>query len=356
MITQEAIQDRFDEVKESDFDPTNFRLSNTGKCQRMRMLKVLGYEAEDIDDSTAQTFERGNLLEDWFVDQIINKYPRRTRREQEVKTPFGDVGHMDVWYPNPDNNPATIIEVKSVHENTKYFSLPKQDHINQVQSYMHFYTDNNGNRRADRAEIIYIFFGRKLETEPYEIVYDPEKGKEIEEELNLLHSWKKSGYVPDIPEDKTPDSFPCFWTTKDGNIGRCSYYKHCWSGEPEGEYDDIPIFDNDKTMRELIREYQHINERYKAFKKNLKKIKSNKKELEEAINTNLDIRETDAAIIGNTRLKRSKISGRTYWKPERALKQGLIDEDTLEKIRQASDQSSGYTRFYLKQLDRGDKQ
>lgn len=354
MITQQALQDRFDEVKESDFDPTNFRLSNTGKCQRMRMLKVLGYESNEINDSTAQTFERGNLLEDWLVSQIVNKYPRKTRREQEVFTPCGDVGHMDVWFPNPEDKPATIIEVKSVHENTKYFSLPKEDHVNQVQSYMHFFTDSNGNRRANRAEIIYIFFGRKLETETYEVVYDPDKGEEIEKELNLLHSWKKSEYVPDIPEDKSPDSFPCFWTTKDGEVGTCSFYQHCWSGDPEGEHENIPVFDNDETMKDLIRKYNDISETYLQINKNLRNIKSKKKELEEAINTNLDIRDTDAAVVGDIRIKRSKVGGRTYWKPERALKQGLIDEETLEKIRQASDQSDGYTRFYTKKLDRSD--
>ncbi|MFP4605830.1 MAG: hypothetical protein ACLFNJ_10675, partial [Bacteroidales bacterium] len=65
-IAEKALDDRFKEVMQSDFDPTQFRLSNTGKCRRMRMMKVLGYEAEEIDESTAQTFERGNLLENWF--------------------------------------------------------------------------------------------------------------------------------------------------------------------------------------------------------------------------------------------------------------------------------------------------
>ena len=356
-IAEKALEDRFDQVKQSDFDPAQFRLSNTGKCQRMRMLKVLGYEAEDFDQKTYEYFERGNVLEDWFADQLSSKYPRKTRREYEVNTPFGDTGHIDIWYPKPPEKPSTIIEVKSVKEGIKYYGLPKEDHVNQVQAYMHFLTDHNGNRRCNQAEIVYIFFGKRLETETYEIKYDPEKGKEIEEELFHLHNMKDAEQVPDVPGDMSPDNFPCFWVDADGNQSNCPYYQHCWADyKPEDEHEEGPIFDDDKSMKELIEKYSEIKENYSKINDKKKQIKQQKKKLEAAIEKKMDAHDTDKAVVGNTRIKKSKTSGRIYWKPERALKQGLIDQDTLEKIRQASDESDGYTRFYTKSIEREDIQ
>ena len=351
-IAEKALKNRFDEVKRSDFDPSNFRLSNTGKCERMRMLKVLGYSSDDIDQSTAETFERGNLLEDWIVEQFIKRFPRKTRKQIEVPTPYGDVGHMDIWFPNPEDKEPTIIEVKSVHEKARYY-LPKEDHINQVQAYMHFFTDSRGQRKAERAELTYIFFGRKLETITYEIKYNELTGRKIEKELKKLHKWRDEGYIPGIPEDKSPDLFPCFWLTSDGNSGNCPFYEHCWSGEMTGEYEDIPVFDNDPVLRDLLDKYKTIKDDYSAYNKEVNNLKKIKSELEKVIDKNLKLRKTDKALVGNLSIKKTEVPGRIYWKPERALQQGLIDDDTLEKIKEASDLSSGYTRFYLKSIERG---
>ena len=352
-IAEKALMNRFNEVKKSDFDPANFRLSNTGKCERMRMLKVLGYSSEDVDQSTAETFERGNLIEDWLVEQFIKRFPRKTRKQIEVHTPYGDVGHMDIWFPNPEDKEPTIIEVKSVHEKARYY-LPKEDHINQVQAYMHFFTDSQGKRKAKRAEITYIFFGRKLESVTYEIKYNELTGRKIEKELIKLHKWKEEGYIPGIAQDKSADQFPCFWLTSDGSSGNCSFYEHCWSGEMTGEYEDIPVFDDDPVFRDLLDKYQNIKESYKTYNKEISNLKKQKSEIEKVIDKNLKLRNTDKAVVGNISIKKTEVGGRIYWKPERALKQGLIDEETLEKIKGASDRSSGYTRFYLKNIERGE--
>ncbi|MCF8002417.1 MAG: hypothetical protein K9K76_11260, partial [Halanaerobiales bacterium] len=281
-ISEEVIEKRIKEVKKSDFDPSNFRLSNTGKCQRMRMLKVLGYSSDRVDQSTAETFERGNLLENWLVNQFIKNFPRKTRNQIEVYTPYGDIGHMDIWFPNPKDKPSTIIEVKSVHEKAGS-NLPKKDHLNQVQAYLHFFTDSRGKRRANRAELIYIFYGRKLSTKSFEIKYNKEKGSQIEKELQRLHRWKKKGFVPEIPNDNTADSFPCFWLTHDGSSNNCPFYHHCWSQEKTEDYEDIPVFDLDITLKSLLKKYQKIKEKYKNINEKASKVKEKKKEIEAII-------------------------------------------------------------------------
>lgn len=355
MISEELVNTKMDDVLESDFDPTKFRLSNTGKCQRYRMLKVLGYDLANPTEEQAQYFERGNMLENWFVDQIINQFPRKTRKQVEVPTPYGDTGHMDIWFPNPPDDDATIIEVKSVSEKAKHYQLPKEDHIKQVQSYMHFYRDSRGNRRANRAEINYIFFGRKLETQAFEIKYDKLMGESIESELKQLHQWKDEEYVPNIPEGMEPDEFPCFWVTGDGHEGHCPAYEHCWADHiKEVEGDETPDYTGDDTIEKLFNKYQKIKDKYSEANKNVRQLKKEKKKIEKALNFHFGLRKTDKMIANGIRIKKTDVSGKIYWKPEKALKQNLIDEETLEKIRQVSNQSDGYTRFYVKQL-KGDK-
>ena len=290
-ISEKVIKNRMEEVRESDFDPRNFRLSNTGKCQRMRMLKVLGYSSKSVDKETAEIFERGNLLEAWLVTQFVKSHPRKTRNQIEVYTPFGDIGHMDIWYPKPKDKPPTIIEVKSVHEKAAS-QLPKEDHLNQVQAYLHFFTDSKGNRRANRAELIYIFYGRKLSTKTFEIKYNSLKGKRIEKELKKLHTWKSKSYVPKIPNDKTADSFPCFWLTPEKKAKTCPYYQHCWIKVKTNKYQGVPVFDDDKTLKSILKHYQSVKKNYKKVNEKSKKLKSKKKEIEYLLAQHLKLRNT----------------------------------------------------------------
>lgn len=356
MLAKKALEDRFAELEEGDFDPTQFRLSNTGRCQRYRMLKVLGYEPNDQEDMLAY-FERGNVMEEVMAEYIRNQYPRRGRREFEVNTPYGDTGHIDYWIPKAGDEP-TIIEIKSVSEGAKHFNLPKEDHVKQVQAYMHFLTDSRGNRRCERAEIVYLFFGRKFDDEVFEVRYDPEMGEQIEDELVQLHKWKEEGFAPDPPEDYGPDSFPCFWCTEDaGDLEEhyCPFYAHCWAYyEPSEEHDEGLIFDEDEAMKELADKFKQINEDYKKANKKRKQLKKKKKKLKKALEKKFEEHGIDKAIIGNQRIMIKKQSGKTYWKPEKALEEGLIDEDTLEKIRDVSYESDGYSRIYTKKIERGD--
>jgi len=146
-----------------------------------------------------------------------------------------------------------------------------------------------------------------------------------------------------------------FLDDKGGNVGTCPYYRHCWANEPQtDEYEDIPVYDDD-TMTSLMEDYLDVSHEYSILQSEVKQYKQKKKELEKVLSKNLDFRDTDIVLVGNTRLKRTKVKGRTYLKPERAYKQGLISEQAYQKIREVSDKSSGYERFYTKQINRRKK-
>ena len=350
-LAELALSDRFDEVKQSDFDTTEFRLSETGQCQRKRMLKALRYKPEEVSQAEAEYFERGNTLENWLVNQIVAKYPRKTRKQQKVITPWGDVGHIDIWFPNPPDKPPTIIEVKSVSEKARYYNLPYDDHVSQVQAYMHFLRNSQGVRRCNRAEIIYIFFGRRFTYKTFVVPYDELKGKKIEKELQQLHQWKNEGYIPPIPEDKKPFEYPCFWTTSDDEEHTCPMYRYCWGPEvveTEGVQKYEPV--DDPAIKELFAQYKQVQSEYSRANKEVNRLKTQKKNLEAALKKAYDLRNTDSLVANNLQLKRVKISGRTYWDPEKAYKLGLINEDILNSIKSVSSQGSSYYRWYMKEV------
>jgi len=116
----------------------------------------------------------------------------------------------------------------------------------------------------------------------------------------------------------------------------------------------IPVFDDDTTLKSILKHYQSVKKNYKKVNEKSKKLKSKKKEIEYLLAQHLKLRNTKQAIIGKTLIKKRKVSGRIFWKPKRAFKQGLIEKDTYERLREVSDRSSGYTRIYLKNIKRGE--
>jgi len=333
-----------EEVLRSDFDFQEFRLSETGSCSRMRVLKACGYEpTKELTQDDARYFERGNLLETWIADRYRERHPRKLRKQVEVETPLGDVGHIDFWWPEKER----IIEVKSTSERITHFDLPRPEDRAQVMAYMHFFTDYRGERRCDEAEVAYVLYGRKLDIRPVLVQYDPDEGQKIEEELRHLHERANQKDIPAIPDDASPLAYPCFWTTKDESDHFCRMYEHCWGPDPV----DAEEVEEDPTIQQILAEYKKVCDNYSQANKRTRHLKDTKKEIETALERHFDMRDADALKAEGVQVRRVPMSGRTYWKPDKALEQGLIDEETLEAIESVSSKSSGYTRWYTKEVE-----
>lgn len=135
-----------------DFNPRSLRLSESGFDPRYRLAKMKGiYESPVHDLITLQMFHLGKLIETVILDEIKQDFPD-LQREAEIKTPWGDNGHIDAYIPSM----KLILEVKTAGNNIETAPLPYN--IWQVQAYLHYHPE------AERALIIY--YDRTCQSEP----------------------------------------------------------------------------------------------------------------------------------------------------------------------------------------------
>lgn len=343
-LTGGVIAARLQEVLESRFDPREWRMSELGSCHRRHVMRVLGYDADPHSEETAAYFERGNILESWLVEQFRKQFPRRIRTQVEVLGP-GCTGHIDLYFPAE----ALIVEVKTANEAAEKFGLPKEEHLWQVQAYLHFGRRDgirlNGRdmRLPDnaRAEIVYFLLGRHLRHVVYPVTYHPGIGDEIEQRLLRLQEMARAGKVPPIPADYAADRYPCSWR---GGEVRCQFYRYCWGGAQEA----APVGEAPDAER-LFREYADTRARHGAISDQLKAVKEQLGYLEEQLEDIFRAHQVDkgALVAGSVQISRTPVAGRVSYDLQAAELAGAIDLKTLEPWKT---QSSGYVRWSVKEV------
>lgn len=331
-ITTHLVASRLEAVLKSKFDPKEFRLSESGACPRKRVARVLGLPAGENTTEDAEYFERGNVNEQWIVQMFREQFPRRCRTQVEVKTPFGDVGHIDITFPAE----RRVIEVKSVSLGAK--ELPRPEHVRQLMAYLHWWVDSKGNRKADSGEIVYVKWGAGLKAEAYPVLYDPGMAREIEEELRLLHQYAGRGELPAIPEGHKPERYPCAWRNKAGEV-KCPYWELCWQDAATVPAVDAP------EVADTLERYFDLQETLSALKTSTREVEGAIDLLRQRVAVVLDAHGADSAKAGRYTVKRTKVPGRTTYDITAALKANVIATEQLAPFTKVSD---GYERWTIK--------
>lgn len=331
-ITSHLVTSRMEAVLKSKFDPKEFRLSESGACPRKRVARVLGLPAGENTTEDAEYFERGNVNEQWIVQMYREEFPRRCRTQVEVRTPFGDVGHMDITFPAE----RRVIEVKSVSLGAK--ELPRPEHVRQLMAYLHWWVDSKGNRKADSGEIVYVKWGAGLKVEAYPVLYDPGMGREIEEELRLLHTYADREELPSIPEGHKPEKYPCAWRNKAGEV-KCPYWETCWQDAATAPAVDAP------EVADTLERYFGLADTLKSLKVSVGEVEGAIDLLRQRVGVVLDAHKADSAKAGRYTVKRTKVPGRTSYDIAAALKVGAVTGEQLAPFTKTSD---GYERWSIK--------
>ena len=336
-ITTNLVASRLEAVLKSKFDPKEFRLSESGACPRKRVARVLGLPADANTTEDAEYFERGHVNEQWIVQMYREEFPRRCRTQVEVRTPFGDTGHMDITFPAE----RRVIEVKSVSLGAK--ELPRPEHVKQLQAYLHFWVDSKGNRKADSGELVYVRWGAGLKVEAYPVLYDPDMGKTIEDDLRLLHTYAEREELPAIPDGYRPERYPCAWRNKAGEV-KCPYWETCWQ-----DVATAPAVDAPEVASDL--------ERYFDLQQTLRTLKNSAEEVDGAIDlirqrlsVVLDAHKADSAKAGRYTVKRTAIPGRTTYDIPAALKANAVTPEMLASFTKVAE---GYERWSIKREVQG---
>lgn len=138
VVTEAIADDR------KDFGtPTNWRISNLGKCIRYQVLNRLGVTPTDpFSATTLSLFRMGDLIEEDTLNLLGNKVTIITRdvhgRRIPVEVPaFHAKGAIDALV--VVDGKMAVLEIKSTRDRALSFGdLPYQTHEKQTRAYAHF--------------------------------------------------------------------------------------------------------------------------------------------------------------------------------------------------------------------------
>lgn len=324
-------------MAERKFDPTEFRLSESGACPRKRVMRALGYEGRAIAEDDVATFEEGNLMEDFLARILEERYLGRVERQVAVPVVGPDLppceGHADfvIWLGEDRPPYPVVVECKTVNRRSAMFGLPKEEHVLQVQAYLHFGWFGASAVQAEQAEIVYFLKGRKLDWCTFPVTYNPDVGYKIEDELRYLWQCVQEGAVPPIPDGHAEDAYPCFWTNKEeGTEHPCEFHHHCWQ-EAKAEAKAVVV------DPELLRQYAEAKLDYSRLTQTAEQVKEEQlRPLEEKLAAALGGK-SGVLEVGGVKVKGSLCQGRVTYDVNKAILAGAVSENALSPFRQQGD-------------------
>jgi hypothetical protein len=329
------------------FNHRELRLSENNSCQRRRVLRCLGFaETHPLTLDAARNFEKGRAGE-MYAETVLDKaFPGQIRREVIVPHPFGDPhgeGHIDI-----EIKDVGLVEIKTVSEEKANSGLPVEDHIFQMQSYLHFY-NRPGIGRYASGEILYLVLERYgIRPISFPVRYDPARGAAIEALMaDTWYNYVLAEKLPNVPKEYGAKGFPCYWEMKNSN-GQCSpqycqYHGHCW--DEASFIDNIPAIVNEAEMAQLFEKYWDLTQKYKSLNEDAEAAKAEKKEIESSLSSIFDnLGEKRISADGIT-ISRAVVAGRTSYDINSAILCGVVDMRTLEPF---AKQSNGHERYTIK--------
>jgi CRISPR/Cas system-associated exonuclease Cas4 (RecB family) len=135
---------KFYKERQKDKEQHHFYITDAGKCPRQIFFKFKKAPAEEIDPRILMMFDHGD-----HIHQLIMKPLLSTRDihvvASEINIPPQELvtGRVDAII--SDGKELYILDIKSIN-GTIFNSLaqPKEEHINQIQLYLHFFKRQKG--------------------------------------------------------------------------------------------------------------------------------------------------------------------------------------------------------------------
>jgi len=198
-MLRELINKYYSELKK-DREQRHFYITDTGKCPRAVFFKFKKAPAEEMDPRVLMMFDHGD-----HIHQLIMKPLFGIRGIQvvaaEVNIPPQELisGRADAIL--SDSKDLYVLDIKSINGLIfKSLAEPKEEHINQIQLYLHFFKQKKG---------ILLYVNKDTqELKEFLINYKPEIAQSLLNELKDLKTKIDKNIVPDrIPS--WPDNWQC---------------------------------------------------------------------------------------------------------------------------------------------------
>jgi len=198
--------------KQGNKKPRNGKLyvSEVGKCPRQIYFEFKGYETEKRKPETQRAFENGDKFHQRMM-AVLYSCPEVNIIASEVDIPPNDLlgGRVDAIVSIKSKN--YILELKSIGSyGFKLLDEPKQEHVHQLQLYMHFFKIPRGILLYENKD--------KHQLKEFEVRYDAELAESIFEKLQKIATFIRDDKLPPKPEFSKDQEWRC---------GYCGFKKYC---------------------------------------------------------------------------------------------------------------------------------
>ena len=190
--------DQFYLDRQKDREQTHFYITDAGKCQRAVFFKFKNAPKEEMEARVLRMFDHGDQ-----VHQLIMR-PLLGIREIHVVAAEVNIGPQELISGRADaiisdGKDLYVLDIKSMNSMIfKNLEEGKEDNINQLQLYLHFF-------KVPRGILLYVNKDN-LELKEFLINYNPSIAKNLLEDLNKLKTKIDSNIIP----ERTP-AYPDDW-------------------------------------------------------------------------------------------------------------------------------------------------
>jgi CRISPR/Cas system-associated exonuclease Cas4 (RecB family) len=174
-------------------DHSKFRVSDAGKCHRMRYWKRQGKEGkQEFSLELNLALQTGNLLHAW-LQFALQAEGVLIASEMELEDEHR-IGHLDAIVNDVGN--LILYDFKTVGGKQMYYlkqdARPKTEHVAQITTYLDMYL-NNTTSTLDQCRIVYISRDT-MELLDLEI---PDQGYQVKKDWNtLIGYWERQETPP----------------------------------------------------------------------------------------------------------------------------------------------------------------
>jgi len=187
--------DQFYLNRQEDREQHHFYITDAGKCPRTIFFKFKNVPREQIEPRVLRMFDHGDYIQ---MQILSNLFSLGIVRASEVKIPPQELisGRADAVITL--NNELYVVDFKSMNSMVfKNLEQPKEDNVNQIQLYLHFF-------KIPKGILLYINKDT-LELKEFLVEYDPATARQLLKDLADLKIKIDSnivpGRIPSYPED-----------------------------------------------------------------------------------------------------------------------------------------------------------
>jgi len=190
--------DKFYLDRERDKEQHHFYITDAGKCSRAIFFKFKNIPREKMTPEVLRMFDHGDYIQ---MQILSNLFSLGMVRASEIKIPPQELisGRADAIITL--NNDLYVVDFKSMNSMVfKNLTQPKEDNINQIQLYLHYF-------KIPKGILLYINKDT-LQLKEFLVEYNPGIARKLLKDLSELKTKIDKNIVPDrIPGH--PDDWQC---------------------------------------------------------------------------------------------------------------------------------------------------